>query len=326
LWPSRFAMGKLAMVCGLPDVGKSFTLLDLAARISTGAKWPDGDQHAPAGSVVILSAEDGPSDTIRPRLDAMGADVSRIHLLTGIGGKDCHGQYERMVDFRRDMATVDQMLADLKDCRALLIDPLSAYLGETDSHKNAAVRSVCGPLAAVAEKHGVAVVFLDHLNKDSNQTPIYRSAGSIAFVAACRSAWLIGKDKADEKRRLFIRIKNNLAADVGGLAFRLEPRYGEGGLPVVTWEDGAIDVSADEALAPEPRRRGPAAEVSGGAADWLADRLADGPVATTDLKDEWTHGEGGSWRTMENAKKQAGVIAYRPAIPGPWFWRLPDAN
>jgi hypothetical protein len=77
LWPSWLALGKLALVDGDPGLGKSAMTLDLAARISAGKVLPDRTICRPSG-VVLLSAEDGLADTIRPRLDAAGADVDRI--------------------------------------------------------------------------------------------------------------------------------------------------------------------------------------------------------------------------------------------------------
>ncbi|MEM1331474.1 MAG: AAA family ATPase, partial [Planctomycetota bacterium] len=85
LWPQRIALGKLTMLAGDPGLGKSFVSLDLAARVSAGLPWPDlpSESNAPGG-VVLLSAEDGLADTIRPRLDAAGADPSRVVALEAV--------------------------------------------------------------------------------------------------------------------------------------------------------------------------------------------------------------------------------------------------
>lgn len=83
LWPDRLATGKVALLFGEPGIGKSQVSLDIAARITTGAKWPEGGQ-APLGNVIILSSEDGLADTVRPRLDAAGADVDRIHVVEAV--------------------------------------------------------------------------------------------------------------------------------------------------------------------------------------------------------------------------------------------------
>ena len=80
LWPRRIPRGKLSIVAGDPGLGKSYMSLDIAARISLGGPWPDGG-YAPLGNVLIISAEDGLADTIRPRLELLGADLGRIHVI-----------------------------------------------------------------------------------------------------------------------------------------------------------------------------------------------------------------------------------------------------
>src|SRR5215210_6242678 len=77
LWPGRLPLGKLAVLDGDPGLGKSAVALDLTARVSADLELPDGEYCEPSG-VVLLSAEDGLADTIRPRLDAAGADTERI--------------------------------------------------------------------------------------------------------------------------------------------------------------------------------------------------------------------------------------------------------
>ena len=81
LWPNRFPIGKLSLVIGDPDLGKSLLMLDMAARVSTGSAWPDSKRKIKRGAVIVLSAEDDVEDTITPRLMAAGADLSRIHIL-----------------------------------------------------------------------------------------------------------------------------------------------------------------------------------------------------------------------------------------------------
>jgi RecA-family ATPase len=83
--------GKLVVLDGDPSVGKSTLAIDRAVRLSVGAAWPDGT-GCPLGDVLVLSAEDGLADTIRPRLDAAGGDPARVHALTDVTFR---GTYER---------------------------------------------------------------------------------------------------------------------------------------------------------------------------------------------------------------------------------------
>ena len=65
---------------------------------------------------------------------------------------------------------------------------ITAYLGgNTDSHKNAEIRGLLAPLAALAAKYGVALVLVTHCPKRDNGPAIHRIIGSIAFAAAARA-------------------------------------------------------------------------------------------------------------------------------------------
>ena len=72
------------MVAGNPGLGKSQFTTYLAAQVSTGGNWPAREGKCPYGSVLMLSAEDDVADTIRPRLEAAGADIDRVLVLTAI--------------------------------------------------------------------------------------------------------------------------------------------------------------------------------------------------------------------------------------------------
>ena len=186
LWKSRIAVGKLTIVSGDPGLGKSFLSLDIASRVSTGAPWPDMPlDENPVGGTIILSAEDDLSDTVVPRLIAAGADLSRIKALTGttlINQETGEAKAESFT-LDSDLAQLEEAITATEGCRLVIVDPLTAYCGKVDSHKNAEVRAVLAPLSALAAKHGVAVLAISHLTKAQGQA-IHRTLGSLGFVAA----------------------------------------------------------------------------------------------------------------------------------------------
>ncbi len=107
LWPSRLARGVLTLWIGDGGLGKSRMSNDLAARITTGSEWPDGGALREPASVIILSAEDSPSYTIRPAVEAAGGDVRRVAILDAV--RDETGT-ERTFQLATDLAALDDLI------------------------------------------------------------------------------------------------------------------------------------------------------------------------------------------------------------------------
>ncbi|MBN2582578.1 MAG: AAA family ATPase [Planctomycetes bacterium] len=330
LWPSRIATGKLTLVAGDPGLGKSFLTLDIAARVSTGVGWPDAP-NVPfePGDVVLLSAEDDVADTIRPRLDAAGADVARIVAINAVRAPDKQGKVSaRPVDLSQDVEYVEAAIGQLAKPKLVVVDPISAYMGETDSHNNAETRARLAKLADLAVRRQVAVVCVSHLNKGAGRSAVYRVTGSLGFVAAARTVWSVSRDEHDHERRLMLPIKNNLARDTDGLAYSL---YAPEGIatPRVAWEDETVAMIADDVLnAGDDERSKTAVEQ---AAEWLRETLAARPVTPADVITR-AQEAGYSESTVQRAKRRAGVesIAQRDddnKMTG-WAWRLrqPDGQ
>ena len=159
----------------------------VAATISMGGEWPCGEGAAPQGSIIILSAEDGIADTIVPRLHAAGADLGRVHVISAVreetGGR-------RSFSLQTDLSLLEQEVRRLGDVSLIIIDPVSSYMGKTDSHKNAEVRGVLEPIGEFAERMRVAVLSITHFSKagaSTNTKALHRFIGSIAFIGAPES-------------------------------------------------------------------------------------------------------------------------------------------
>jgi hypothetical protein len=317
LWPGRIACGKVSMVAGDPGLGKSLVTLDIAARVTQGKRWPVDNTPCPVGDVVLLSAEDDAADTIRPRLDAVGANVRRVHLLQAVYAVSDDGNITmRSFSLRRDLNALDKVLTDKPDCALVIVDPISAYLDGTDSHNNADVRALLAPLGEIAARHKVAVVCVAHLNKGGQQNAMYRVTGSLAFVAAARSVLAVTKDQADPARRLVLPVKNNLGADTLGLAYRIHP---VNGLPVVEWEPEPVSVSIEEALAPTDTNE--ERSVTDEAVDWLRGLLGDGPMKASDVQKE-ARQAGISDKALRRARKRLGIKPKKRQFSGGWEWAL----
>lgn len=319
LWPGRLPRGKVVLLDGDPGLGKSLVTLDLAARVSAGRGWPDGGGCEPDG-VVLLSAEDGLADTIRPRFDAAGGVPARAVALSTVS--DTEGN-ERQIAIPHDLGTIEAAIERV-GAVLVVIDPLAAFLaGDVNSHRDQDVRRALAPLARLAERTGAAVVVVRHLNKASGGNALYRGGGSIGIVGAARMAFVVGKDTEDEERRVLAPIKSNLAAPTPSLVFGLEPA--ENGAPRVAWRgQSTLDASALLSAPTDPEER----SVLQDARDLLRDALSDGPVPAADVKRE-ARSKDISERTLKTAKRELGVFTSREGESGKrgggrWLWALPD--
>jgi hypothetical protein len=319
LWPDRIPLAKHTLVAGDPGLGKSLVTLDLAARVSAGIPFPDGTSAFPASHVVLLSGEDDPSDTIVPRLNAAGADANRITLVQGVHAVTKSGDMtERAFSLESDISLLHKII-ESRQAKLIVIDPISAFLGNVDGNSNSQVRSLLAPLAWLAADLECAILTVTHLRK-SGGSALHRIAESLAFSAAARSVWTIAADPYDKARRLFVPVKANLSRfDVGGLGYRIED---VNGIAKVAWEDKPVIEDADELVEMETseQRHGRREAI-----DFLKELLANGPVGSTTLFEQ-AHARGFSRETLRRAGKALGIVpkqsqGYRH---GGWTWALPD--
>src|SRR5262244_4638649 len=68
LWPGRFALGKIGLIAGMPDMGKGQISAFIVAAVTAGVELPCGEGATPQGNVIWLNAEDDARDTVKPRL------------------------------------------------------------------------------------------------------------------------------------------------------------------------------------------------------------------------------------------------------------------
>jgi hypothetical protein len=315
LWPRRVPLGKVTLLVGDPGRGKSLLALDMAARVSRGAAWPDPESgSAPLGRTILLSAEDDTADTVRPRLDALGGDPSRVCVLRAVRWEDT--ECNQMFSLSRDLAGLEAAIGRWDDVRLVVFDPVSAYLGGAESYNNADIRRILAPVQTMAERSGVAVLAISHLTKRAAASVMYRTMGSLAFVSAARAVWAAVPDREAAGRMLLLPVKCNLAGGVTGMAYRILPHAENPALPTVAWEPEPVEMTAQEALdimpRPTPRER---------AAGWLLKLLSAGPALATEIELR-ARNAGFARNTLWRAKTDLHIVSFREGTG--WMWRLPE--
>lgn len=292
LWPGRIPLGMLTLFSGDPKLGKSLVALSLLAAVSRGGPLPGPDPDTPVpaarGSAILLSAEDDPARTIVPRLLAAGADLDRIHILSdmlepefrGFGGRpNSHvpANLRMPTTSADDLRAIERRAAALGDCRLIVFDPITAYVGgEAD------VRRALNPLKDMAARLGATILLVTHLSKQgaSGTNGKYRVRGRIDYVGVCRSSTLFLADPDDPtgRRRLMLDNGGNLGPTLPGLAYVVQDA---GDAARVDWLPETIDLDADAALARTARinKSGTTGRLGRRQAceEWLRGYLADGP-------------------------------------------------
>ena len=318
LWNSWLARGKLHLLAGAPGQGKTTIALSLAATVTIGGRWPDGTSTT-AGNVLMYSGEDDPADTLAPRLLAAGADLNRVHFISGtrIGGED--GSF----DPARDMDLLRDTMDSIGGIDLLIVDPIvGAVTG--DSHKNTETRRGLQPLVDLAAACRCALIGITHFSKGGQGgDPSQRVIGSVAFTALARVVLVAAKVKGEdgEPSRILARAKSNIGPDDGGFEYHLDQVMVAEGIEAsrVGWGK-AVDGTARELLT-DPDADTDTDEADG--KDMLLGELTSDCWTPADMACKPLRDAGFSKKQIWSLSKKMGVIRKKGGMASGWYWRLP---
>jgi AAA domain len=114
LWADRIALGTLALLAGREGLGKSILSYTIASMITRGVL--SGEFFGMPKSVLVAAAEDSWSQTIVPRLIAVGADLDRVFRVEIIAD----AVHPELI-MPRDLARVKKVTRDV-DAGLLILD------------------------------------------------------------------------------------------------------------------------------------------------------------------------------------------------------------
>lgn len=250
LWEPFFLDHTINLLAGLPSAGKTFVACYLAAAVSRGLAWPEGMGTAPAGDVVYLTTENSFSRSIRPRLEAAGADLKRIFTWPVKRKKNKAGEIVEQAINLEDIDPIIDELESMPGLRLLILDPVTSYMGTEDYTDNDGVRRVMTRIFALAESHKFCVVMLAHTKKSAGMA-INSIMGAQAFVQVARAAMGVYRDPDCEKRvrRCMVPIKINEGGDLVGKRFTLIPSGAHPKIAAIAWDEEVELRSADDLIA-----------------------------------------------------------------------------
>jgi hypothetical protein len=295
LWEPYIALGKITLVSGDAGIGKSTMLLAIAADLTRGNFFGASDICEPC-AVIYQTAEDSYADTVKPRLQQLGADCTRVHVID-----------ER----ERSLSLSDPRIEEAIICmgaKLFIADPLQGYCIGSDMHSVNGMRPLMKRLGEVAERTGCAIVLVSHLNKKGGQSQ-YRNLGSIDIYAAARSVLTVGKLPLDETMRAMVHTKSNLSPLGKSQAFGFDEVSG------FCWL-GDCDATTDDILSAKPKTESQLSK----AQRLLKETLTHGAVPAIKIE-QLADEHGISFKTFKRAREIIGAIAIRR--DGKGYWDLP---
>lgn len=320
LWEGKIPRGSLTLLAGEPGLGKSLLTCSIAADLSRGVLG------GKPGSTLMITAEDSLRTTMRPRLEAAGADLDRIHFPEEVDG----GAGLTTVTLQDDVDRLREMTRS-QEVEFVVIDPLMAYLpSSVNSWQDQSVRRALTPLYRLAEDERIAFLLVLHLNKRQDSNPLQRIGGSVGVPAAARSVLLLARDPDDPHgdqggRRVLAHVKSNLAPLASSLSYEIEGLVmgDEDEVPTARLVHlGETHYGAADLLVAPERESAPAL---GEAIGFLEQELADGrkPASLVRARAEEARI---SEQTLKRAKQRLGVKSEKGegAFDSGWFWSLPE--
>jgi RecA-family ATPase len=318
LLPGRIPFGEITIMAGDPGLGRSLLTVQLVARLTRG-------ELGQARSVLMLTAEDSPEYTVRPRLEAAEASLEGVDF----GVVDREG-IETPFVFPADVGKLRKLVQE-RNTGLVVVDPLAAHLaGGINSWKDQEVRTALAPLSALAEETRSAILVVAHLNKGQSEDPLQRLGGSIGIPAAARSVLILARDPDDPdgeqgSRRVLAHVKSNLGSLEPSVRYRIErvalaDPSGETVETARMVEEGEAPYTGAELLAAPLAERG--AKLREAITFLEADlRSGERPVREVQRAAQEL---GIKEETLRRAKDELGVKSRR--LERGWAWRLPTVT
>jgi hypothetical protein len=344
LWKGWLPLGKVSMLEGESDVGKSTVTLAWASIVSNGRRWPASvingktltSQHDPAG-VVLVGIEDSNDDTVVPRLIAAGADLNRVHALNRPVNDKGDPKPFTIPD---DIEWLRKAIVEA-EAKLVIIDPITACLPEDAKHGvDGSIRGILMHLVDLARDTESAIVMIRHFNKAQGMSAKNRGGGSVAYSALVRSVLSVGKLRETQDNGATFAIARaigNLSKQPESIGYQLDDAPDLSALPkaeddelrvsVVKW-CGGVNIDADQLVGADVAKVGDSrktAPVRDDAAAAIKELLTNGPMRMNEVVAETMRIASCSKATVKKAAKNLEIVKKSVYVNGQinhWTWEL----
>lgn len=338
LWPGRIPMGRLTLLAGDDSAGTSLVAMDIAARVSRGAAWPDeptptkpaleaevADARSEAGTpttapagkrstrVIVCTARDELAETVAPRLLRAGADMRRVRCLDGAwrGRPDWRSRWTREVRLPEDFGSLRAAIRELPDVRLLILDPIEPFFASTLGRSESYMEQAADALRAIALQMDVAIIGVTELRRGGGRG-LVPAARPKALASLARAAWGIVRYPQSPGRSLMVPLKMLVDGEGPPLEFTCSDGR-------INWKEGAAALTTEDL--PRAERMGAKAST---AAAWLLKLLSDGGRLVCEIQ-QLARESGISRTLLRTVTAELGIRMERIGYQGKSRWALPDA-
>ena len=193
LGPGVLPLGGGSLLGADGGTGKGIWQAQLIAYVTSGKTsdfFPDPPSRT--GNVLILAGEDDPRKVLKGRIQAAGADMSKVMVVTSD---------EFYLKTGRQLCIQDKALAGFVaacDPLLLILDPLQSFLpANVEMASRNQMRGAVLPLKSLSTSRGMATLIAMHTNKKQNVSGRARLADSSDLWDIARSVLMMGRTKND---------------------------------------------------------------------------------------------------------------------------------
>lgn len=301
LWRPYIPVGKVTLLQGDPNDGKSTMMMNIVAELSKGGIMPDGAVLGHPQKIIYQCSEDDAADTIKPRLEACGAECRNIAFID-------EGVYNGLtIDDERLRDAIIEFRP-----RLVVIDPIQAYVeNDSDLMSASKARRLMRRMGIWASMYDCAIVVIGHMNKRGGQKDLYRGLGSIDLVASARSVLQVERRKDDTLIRVVHHVKSSAVPNGPDFSFEIRPDTGFKWLKM----EKQVTPSSGEPIMDLPKNKHELAALL------ITKVLEKGSVESTEIRKLMTQNHIGE-KTMNEVKVALGIRPYRKMRR--WYWTLPN--